>query len=658
MKRAGYFLLIVLCTASLAGAALQSTPGALMPLEAKLIPQWPPAVELHWIMFPTFAATQSKVYRSVDDSAHFNELAVTRGSTYTDWDVTQGHTYFYLVVEQQGAFKSNVAWVSIHPHPGRVTGMIEGTVVDSLTGSPIPFARLSFFRPSSPILWLPQVRADSIGRYKAVLDTGTYFILCQSPWWMEISMSPLPPYRQEWYKDAFAPSGATPVPVKAGSVSRIDFDLVRFALPLRAHIRGVVRDSSGNPLRGATVAIQSSVQSMIELSATGGVNTDLPGESMAFDGLGVLRGVVWKGETDSSGRYEATVVLGRAYVAMAAKAGYIPQFYDHKSNPVEATIIRVNGDVENVDFDLNPFRPPHLYSISGVVQDSTGTLVQSRIIVFPLRPRPSNTGVRFGHTDSFGAYTVPRLLPGKYLVLAVPFGRYAPAFYKKGAFGMIRWKEADTVAVSGDVSGIDIGVVRIHCTGVARLTGVVRSGGQPLGGVNILALNTGGAVVGYGLTDDAGAYAIDDLAAGTLTLIADREGYTSVDQQVNVGPSEYAVTRDFTIGSTTSAGGQESAPNEFALRQNYPNPFNPSTRISFSLPVASTVTVKVFNLLGQEIATLINGAFPAGEQVAVWNGTDAAGRGVASGVYFYRLEASGVNGGENYSAMRKMLLLK
>lgn len=658
MKRLRTFVLAALCLL-IASAVVAQPPTHLIRLEAKVSPLPVPAVDLRWVsLVPTFAVPTVTLYRSMDDSLHFSPIAVSNAGSYTDTQVAGGHTYFYVAGGPLNQYSSNVVSVSVDPHPGRVTGTIDGTVTDSLTGNPIPFARLLFFRPSSPILWLPQAMADSLGNYRAVLDTGTYLVLCQPPAWMAIAMSPLPPYRQEWYKDAPDPAHATPVPVSDGSVTTVNFDLVRFTLPPLAHIRGTVRDSAGIPLRGALVAIQSTVQAMIQIAAATDPVVDDPGESMALDGMGVIRGIVWKGMTDSTGMFDATVVAGRAYIALAAKAGYIPQFYDHKSSPVDATIIHVNGNVGGIDFNLNPVRPPHLFSISGVVKDSTGVLVPSRIIVFPLRPRASTAQVGFGHTDSLGSYTVAHLLPGKYLVFALPFGHYAPAFYRKGAYGVIRWKEADTVSVAGDVAGIDVGVVGIHSTGIARLTGVASVGGAPLPGVNILALAGGGTVVGYGLTDDAGGYVIDELPSGPLTLVADCEGYTTAEHPLDVAPSDFALSWDVALGLTTSAGGQVSAPREYALMQNYPNPFNPSTRIRFTLPAASNVTITVYNLLGQDVATLVNALLPAGDQATAWNGRDGSGRVVASGIYFYRLVASGVSGGNEFTAMRKMLLLK
>ena len=78
-------------------------------------------------------------------------------------------------------------------------------------------------------------------------------------------------------------------------------------------------------------------------------------------------------------------------------------------------------------------------------------------------------------------------------------------------------------------------------------------------------------------------------------------------------------------------------PARLRLGQNFPNPFNPSTIIPYQLPAATRVRLEVFNILGQRVATLVDGERPAGFHTATWNGTDASGRGVGSGVYLYRL---------------------
>ncbi|TLY30690.1 MAG: T9SS type A sorting domain-containing protein [Ignavibacteria bacterium] len=88
-------------------------------------------------------------------------------------------------------------------------------------------------------------------------------------------------------------------------------------------------------------------------------------------------------------------------------------------------------------------------------------------------------------------------------------------------------------------------------------------------------------------------------------------------------------------------------PFSFLLDQNYPNPFNPSTVIEFSLPRAMIVTLKVYNILGEEVAMLVNGMRNPSRQSVVWS----AGQ-LSSGVYFYRLETSALN------LTRKLVLLR
>jgi hypothetical protein len=88
------------------------------------------------------------------------------------------------------------------------------------------------------------------------------------------------------------------------------------------------------------------------------------------------------------------------------------------------------------------------------------------------------------------------------------------------------------------------------------------------------------------------------------------------------------------------------------LYGNQPNPFNPGTVIHFSLATPSRVDLCVYDLRGRLVRTLVAEDRPAGAQQAFWDGRDAAGQAVASGVYFYRLQASG------FEQSRKMLLLK
>ena len=96
----------------------------------------------------------------------------------------------------------------------------------------------------------------------------------------------------------------------------------------------------------------------------------------------------------------------------------------------------------------------------------------------------------------------------------------------------------------------------------------------------------------------------------------------------------------------------EAAPEAFGLDQCYPNPFNPATTIRYALPEGSNVSLVVYNLLGQQVRTLVSGAQGPGYHTAVWDGRDEAGRMAATGVYIYRLQAGG------FSQVKKMLFAK
>lgn len=91
---------------------------------------------------------------------------------------------------------------------------------------------------------------------------------------------------------------------------------------------------------------------------------------------------------------------------------------------------------------------------------------------------------------------------------------------------------------------------------------------------------------------------------------------------------------------------------EYNLMSNYPNPFNPETTIPFSLAKTGDATLRIFNIAGQQVATLIDGKQVQGYHVVRWNGRDDAGVTLASGIYFARLDAG------SFSQTRKLILLK
>lgn len=110
--------------------------------------------------------------------------------------------------------------------------------------------------------------------------------------------------------------------------------------------------------------------------------------------------------------------------------------------------------------------------------------------------------------------------------------------------------------------------------------------------------------------------------------------------------------------STLDIKDENQLPSEFTLYQNYPNPFNPTTTIRYQLPEASRVVLKIFNILGQEIKTLVDDIQDAGVKTSVWDSKNNSGNLVSSGVYFYQLSATSARNNTQFTNVKKMLLMR
>ena len=136
-------------------------------------------------------------------------------------------------------------------------------------------------------------------------------------------------------------------------------------------------------------------------------------------------------------------------------------------------------------------------------------------------------------------------------------------------------------------------------------------------------------------------------AAGTSVS---PKNYSFSDKGLQTGKLDYRLKMVDNNGSykySAIVNVEVSAPENFDLSQNYPNPFNPTTNISYKIPKAGYVSLKVYNIIGKEIATLVNQEEPAGDYKIQFDTHN-----IASGTYFYRLSAGGV------SLYKKMIVIK
>jgi hypothetical protein len=131
--------------------------------------------------------------------------------------------------------------------------------------------------------------------------------------------------------------------------------------------------------------------------------------------------------------------------------------------------------------------------------------------------------------------------------------------------------------------------------------------------------------------------------------------YTFTDAGLRAGEYYYRLKQmdyDGTFEYSNVVLAEVTTPSVFLLEQNYPNPFNPTTTIGFSLATDSKVSLKIFNALGQEVKSIVNGNMTSGFHEIVFDASE-----FNSGVYFYRIDATGIDG-QNFTQVRKMILAK
>ena len=137
-----------------------------------------------------------------------------------------------------------------------------------------------------------------------------------------------------------------------------------------------------------------------------------------------------------------------------------------------------------------------------------------------------------------------------------------------------------------------------------------------------------------------------DVKAGTSSSII-------VQTQTVVDPNMHSVSSQGLNGNVQITSNGVAVPKEYGLSQNYPNPFNPSTKIQFNLPMDSKVDIVIYNVLGQKVATLVDGTVSAGYHSIEWNASS-----FSSGVYFSVIRCTSISNGRTFNSVKKLMLLK
>ncbi len=195
--------------------------------------------------------------------------------------------------------------------------------------------------------------------------------------------------------------------------------------------------------------------------------------------------------------------------------------------------------------------------------------------------------------------------------------------------------------------------------GFGRGVGLVRTGTIPYDTTQV----DSGYTLELQINLDSLGYAANVDSVQLMMNIFDPDGYHRGTQPW-VGPDSRAFHKTWwgsewgpgmrwlKLGRTVDVATKEGLPTVFALSQNYPNPFNPSTTINFDVPEQARVSLIVYDIIGREVATLVNGDYAAGYHRVTFSANN-----LSSGVYFYRMTSLG-NNGQNFVQTKKLLLMK
>ncbi len=484
----------------------------------------------------------------------------------------------------------------------RFSGIIAGTVRDA-AGNPLPKMTVTAWLPSSSNTPVPDPNAPTNTATSGA--DGTYEIRGLAPGGYTVSASG-PGYLIQFYDNSPDAAGATPVQVvNKQTTSGIDFSLGR-----GGNIEGTVTDAkSGLPIPYTLVVARNST-TMLEVAA----------------------------RTDASGMYVVGGMPSGDYLVFAVAKAYKIQYYNNAIDVSSATLVTVTAPntTRGIDFSLQP-APIVKSALTGSVLDAITQTPTSLPIIESLDP--ASNSVAITTTDENGGFELENNAQAIVRARAVGYvGAYAG--------GSANWNAG---RVADPSAPLLFSLAPANAAGVSVLRGTVvdQQNKQPVANAWVYATDAAGHTF-FACANEKGQFAFRGISGGPVTVALSSVQYEQTKQTANVehffGSMVISAKRTGMSVSTPPAARPLPV---FELKQNYPNPFNPSTTIAYGIPASGKVTLRVYNLLGEPVATLVSAVKAAGNYTAVWNADE-----VPSGIYIYRLEANG-------SVMtRKMTLLK
>jgi hypothetical protein len=358
--------------------------------------------------------------------------------------------------------------------------------------------------------------------------------------------------------------------------------------------------------------------------------------------------------TGRDGKYRIDGLLTGEYIVFAGAEGFVGLYYKDVERRDQATPVKVEAPQETagIDFQLKPAGPQRGGTIAGWVisEIDKNPIPHAFVLAIPMSA-PSNTPAPplFATADQFGRYKISGVPVGKYVAVAC-----APRFVCEFFDNAKSFRDAKIFGVENNV------VDNINFTlapaqrGPYQIVGRVRHKQQNRGAENVVvqALDNS-VIIATALTGNDGSFTLDEIPTGEFKVSAtSATGDAEQQVPVSVGNGRSVANVELILGTTSVKDATAAVPVKFDLEQNFPNPFNPETSIKYHLPAQTSVTLRIYNALGQEIRTLVDQVQDAGVYSAQWDGKDNHGRQLSTGLYLFRLEAG------DFVMTRKMAMVK
>jgi len=364
----------------------------------------------------------------------------------------------------------------------------------------------------------------------------------------------------------------------------------------------------------------------------GGVNITFENDDPAFHSPDITTSSV---EPDHIGEFSITAFAGLYNIEANIAINGVNYEY------ISAEPYVLTADVDDM---VIPLQLANAFTIIGTVVSGTTPIIDAVILVENVQGEGSYSPPAITVTD--GTFTF-QTLAGSYHITATA--------QQGGQYYTFATPEEEPLLVQGDIPEyeIDMSVVYRIVSGVFQLAPGDDGSVADLT-VSLVNDDEDGLSPNSVISSEDGVFTFSEVLAGTYMLWVTRDESTTpyMRPEPIMVTNEDITDLEIVLPTTLNQDDLAITPIVTALKSNYPNPFNPSTTIAFDIAREGQVHIEIYNIKGQRVKTVVNEVMSVGRYSVVWNGDDAYGRSVGSGVYFYRMTTG------EYRSVRKMLMLK